>query len=490
MLKVLFIAAEAVPFAKTGGLGDVIGSLPKELKQQGVDARVMLPNYQDISEKYKKQMVFKNKFAVQVGWRQKYCGVLEFVYEGITFYFLDNEYYFKRHGFYGYDDDAERFGFFCRAALESLANIDFIPDVLHCHDWHTGMVSAMFDAHYRQRPEYTNIKTLFTIHNLRYQGVFDKGILHDILSLDWKYFTHDGVEFNNAVNFMKAGMAYSDMISTVSRTYAQEIQDPYFGEQLDGFLRKRQNDLVGIINGIDYDVYNPATDTKIASQYDVGSLPSKAKNKLELQQQFGLTVNVNIPVISIVSRLVGPKGMDLVEGILVDMLKQMSVDTYEAQLVILGTGEARYENFFKYMAWQYPGKISASILFDDALARQIYAGSDMFLMPSLYEPCGIGQLIAMRYGTVPIVRETGGLRDTVEPYDKDMGTGNGFTFVNYNAHEMFDTINQAVALFKNKTAWNKIVKNAIQSDYSWQKSAQEYQKIYRKIVGRELLINF
>ena len=479
MLKVLFVAAEAVPFAKSGGLGDVIGSLPKELKQQGVDARVILPNYQDIPEKYKQQMVFKNKFAVQVGWRQMYCGVLEFVYEGITFYFIDNEYYFKRYGFYGYDDDAERFGFFCRAVLESLTRIDFMPDILHCHDWHTGMISAIFDAHYRHLPEYQHIKTLFTIHNLRYQGVFDKGILHDILSLDWKYFNHDGVEFNNAVNFMKAGLAYSNVISTVSRTYAQEIQDPYFGEQLDGFLRKRQGDLVGIVNGIDYDVYNPATDQKIASNYNVDSLSQKAKNKLELQQQLGLTVNADIPMVAVVSRLVGPKGMDLIEGILVDQLKQMSIDHYDAQLVILGTGEARYENFFKYMAWQYPGKISANILFDDALARQIYAGADMFLMPSLYEPCGIGQLIAMRYGCVPIVRDIGGLRDTVEPYNQDTGTGNGFVFANYNAHEMFETINKAIAIFKNKKEWNKIVTNAMTSDYSWKSSAKQYQKIYK-----------
>jgi len=482
MLKVLFVAAEAVPFAKTGGLGDVIGSLPKELKQQGVDARVILPNYQEIPEKYKKQMVLKNKFLVQVGWRQKYCGVLEFVYEGITFYFIDNEYYFKRYGFYGYDDDAERFGFFCRAVLESLTRIDFMPDVLHCHDWHTGMVSVLLDAHYREMPEYQHIKTLFTIHNLRYQGVFDKGILHDILSLDWKYFTPEGVEFHNAVNFMKGGLAYSDVISTVSRTYAQEIQDPYFGEQLDGFLRKRQDDLVGIVNGIDYDVYNPATDHKITSKYDISSLPKKSKNKLNLQERLGLTVDANIPIVAIVSRLVGPKGMDLMEGILVDQLKQLSVEHYGAQLVILGTGEVRYENFFKYMAWQYPGKISANILFDDTLARQIYAGADMFLMPSLYEPCGIGQLIAMRYGCVPIVRDIGGLRDTVEQYNQNTGAGNGFTFANYNAHEMFDTINTAVALFKDKKIWNKIIGNAMKSDYSWRNSAQQYQELYKKMI--------
>lgn len=484
MLKILFAAAEAAPFAKTGGLGDVIGSLPRELKQQGVDVRVILPNYKDIPEKYKQQMVFKTKFFVQVGWRQKYCGIMEFVYHGITFYFIDNEYYFKRHGFYGYHDDAERFGFFCRAVLESLNKIDFIPDIIHCHDWHAGMVSVLYDAHYRHLPEYENIKTLFTIHNLRYQGIFGKEILHDILSLDWKYFHHDGVESNGAVNFMKGGLAYSDMISTVSRTYAEEIQYPYFGEQLDGFLRKRRDDLIGIVNGIDYDTYNPSKDKKICNNYDVHSLENKAKNKVELQQQLGLTVNADIPMIAIVSRLVAPKGMELIESRLIEMLKQMSFDNHNAQLVILGTGEARYENFFKYVAWQYPGKVSANIMFDDNLARQIYAGADMFLMPSLYEPCGIGQLIAMRYGCIPIVRKTGGLHDTVQQYDEKTGLGNGFTFPHYNAHEMSDTIMGALDLFHNKEEWNKIVVNAMNSDYSWQHSAKEYQEIYRKMIGQ------
>ncbi len=482
MLKVLFVAAEAAPFAKTGGLGDVIGSLPKELQQQGVDARVIMPNYKDIPEKYKKQMVFKTKFTVQVGWRQKYCGILEFVYKGITFYFVDNEYYFKRHGFYGYDDDAERFAFFDRAVLESLSNIDFMPDVLHCHDWHAGMVSVLFDAHYKQLPEYEHIKTLFTIHNLRYQGVFSKEILHDLLSLDWQYFQHDGVEFNNAVNFMKGGLAYSNMISTVSRTYSEEIQNPYFGEQLDGFLRKRQSDLVGIVNGIDYDVYNPKTDKKISSHYDIQSLQNKGKNKVELQKRLGMTVNADIPMIAIVSRLVAPKGMELIERIFIDMLKQMSSENQNVQFVILGTGEARYENFFKYVAWQYPGKISANILFDDTLARQIYASSDMFLMPSLYEPCGIGQLIAMRYGCVPIVRETGGLKDTVQGYNLETGQGNGFTFPHYNAHEMSDTIMKAILMFQNKKEWEKIVVNAMNSNYSWEHSAKEYQDVYTKMI--------
>lgn len=484
MLKVLFVAGEAVPFCKTGGLGDVIGSLPKELKQQGVDARVIIPNYQDIPEKYKQEMVLKTKFVVQVGWRQKYCGVLEMVYQGIKFYFIDNEYYFKRHGFYGYDDDAERFGFFSRAVLETLNKIDFMPDILHCHDWHTGMVSVLWDAHYKQLPEYAHLKTLFTIHNLRYQGIFPKEVLQDVLSLGWEYFNPDGVEFNNTVNFLKGGLAYSNMISTVSRTYAQEIQDPYFGEQLDGFLRKRQDDLVGIINGLDYEDYNPATDPKIFTNYDVKNLKKRTENKLALQKQLGLAVNADIPMVAIVSRLVGPKGIDLMERRLVDMLKEMSIDNHEAQLVILGTGEARYENFFRYIAWQYPGKISANIMFDDTLARQIYAGADMFLMPSLYEPCGIGQLIAMRYGCMPIVRETGGLRDTVIPFDEEVGTGNGVSFANYNAHEMGDAIEAAIQMFGNEKQWNQVITNGMKSDYSWRQSAQQYQDVYKKMLAK------
>ncbi|OAM92557.1 starch synthase [Pelosinus fermentans] len=485
MIKVLIAAAEAVPFAKTGGLGDVIGSLPKELIKQGVDARVIMPNYQDIPEGFKSQMVFKNHFFVQVGWRQQYCGILEFVYEGVTFYFADNEYYFKRHGFYGYGDDAERFGFFCRAVLEALDKIDFTPDIIHCHDWHTGMISVLLDAHYREKPKYKKIKTLFTIHNLKYQGVFSQDIIHDILSLDWKYFTPEGVEFHKAVNFMKGGLAYADMISTVSRTYAKEIQDPYFGEELDGFLRKRQNRLVGIVNGIDYAVYNPATDKLISATYDVDTIENKKKNKMELQARLGLPVREDVPVIAIVSRLVSAKGLDLVERMFQDVVKQAAIagrDTYDIQLVVLGTGEARYENFFKYMAWQYPGKVSANIMFDEDLAHQIYAGADMFLMPSLYEPCGIGQLIAMRYGCLPIVREIGGLRDTVRSYNQEICEGNGFTFVNYNAHEMADTINWALKTFQDKECWNKIVKNAMLSDYSWQKSAKEYKEMYQKLI--------
>lgn len=486
MLKVLFAAAEAAPFAKTGGLGDVIVSLPKELKKQGVDVRVMMPKYQDIPETFKQKMTLKTHFTVPVGWRQQYCGIEELQHEGVTFYFVDNEYYFKRHGFYGHMDDAERFTFFSRAVLESLEEIDFIPDVIHAHDWHAGPVSVLLDAHYRQRSAYENIRTLFTIHNLRYQGVFPKEVLSDLMDLEWKYFNSDGLEFFDSVNFMKAGLNFSDMISTVSRTYAQEIQQPYFGEQMDGLLGRRQKDLVGIVNGIDYEYYDPATDPMIFKNYDINSIEDKAENKVKLQQRLGLPVKEDAAMVAIVSRLVGPKGMDLVERILMELIQKVSAEGYgrDAQLVVLGTGEARYENLFRYVAWQSPGKVSANILFDEVLAHQIYAASDLFIMPSMYEPCGIGQLIAMRYGCLPVVRETGGLKDTVIPYNKNTGEGTGFSFSNYNAHEMLDAIERALDIYQDKKAWNGLVKNAMSGDFSWKESARQYQEIYHKLSGR------
>ncbi|WP_346354404.1 glycogen synthase GlgA [Azotosporobacter soli] len=487
MTKVLFVAAEAVPFAKTGGLGDVIGSLPKELRQKGLDVRVILPKYQDIPASFQEQMTLKAEFTVPVGWRQQYCGIYMLEYQGITFYFVDNEYYFKRHGFYGYGDDAERFAFFSRAVLEGLDKIDFMPEVLHCHDWHAAVVPVLLKANYAERPEYQGVKTVFTVHNLRYQGVFPQVVMADILGLEWQYFQPDGLEFFDAVNYMKGGLAYADRITTVSRTYAQEIQDPFYGEQLDGLLRKRREDLSGITNGIDYDDYNPAVDKALFVNYDASCIEKRRENKSKLQQQLKLPVK-DVPLIAVVSRLVGPKGMDLVEYALNDMVKhlrQTGQEKYGVQFVVVGTGEARYENFFKYLAWQFPGKLSANIIFDDRLARQVYAGADLFLMPSLYEPCGIGQLIAMRYGCLPIVRETGGLKDTVTPYNSHTGEGTGFSFANYNAHELMETMERALELYEDRPTWEKIIKNAMQRNFSWQESARQYQEVYAEIAGKK-----
>jgi len=483
MLKVLFAAAEAAPFVKTGGLGDVIGSLPKELRKSGIDVRVMLPKYQHIPAQFQQQMVCKAQFTVPVGWRQQYCGVEELEYQGVKFYFLDNQYYFQRDGFYGYYDDGERFSYFSRAVLESLAQLNFIPDVLHCHDWHTGMVSVLLDAHYRHLPLYKHIRTLFTIHNLRYQGVFPKEVLTDLLGLDWRYFTIDGLEFYDQVNFMKGGLAYSDLISTVSKTYSWEIQQPYFGEQLDGLLRKRKDRLKGIVNGIDYELYNPAADKNICSSYDVHRPDGKRENKVKLQARLGLPVREDLPLIAIISRLVGPKGMDLIEEVLPEMLEGRQ-DCPDFQFVVLGTGESKYENLFRQLSWKYPSKVSATIGFDQTLAQQIYAGADIFLMPSLYEPCGIGQLIAMRYGCLPIVRETGGLLDTVTPYNQYTGEGTGFSFANYNASEMCAAIRSALELYQNDETWKKLMLNAMSRNFSWEESAQEYHQLYQLLVSK------
>lgn len=475
VMKILFTASEAMPFAKTGGLGEVIGSLPKELRKLGVDARLILPKYRDIPAEFTGNMSFQTEIVVPVGWRQQYCGIQYLDYPGLPVYFLDNEQYFGRPGFYNYYDDGERFAFFCRAVLEVLPQLDFFPDVLHCHDWQTGMVSVLLNAHYRHRPEYQKLRTVFTVHNLRYQGIFPKEILPDLLGLDWGYFTPEGVEFYNAVNFMKGGLVFSDLISTVSETYAGEICAPFFGEKLEGLLCKRQDDLTGILNGIDYEMYNPATDKHIIKNYTITTLEGKTKNKEELQKRMGLPVK-NVPLVGIVSRLVDAKGMDLLGRVLGDLL---ALDDF--QLVVLGVGEVRYEHFFQLAAWLHPDKI-AYAFFDEPLAHWIYAGADLLLMPSLFEPCGISQLIAMRYGTLPLVRETGGLKDTVQPYNQYTGEGNGFSFTNYNAHDMMYTLRLAMAVYReNREVWTRIMKNAMASEYGWQHSALKYRSLYSKL---------
>lgn len=476
MPKVLFAAAEAAPFAQTGGLAEVIGSLPQELVKQGADVRVVLPKYDSIPEVYKEKMKFLFHITVLVSWRQQHCGVFELVHKGVTYYFVDNEYYFRRFGLYGFYDDAERYAFFSRAVLEILPRLSFRPDVIHCHDWHVGMISVFLKTHYAHRTFYQTIRTVFTIHNLRYQGVFSKNILTELFGMDLSFFKSDLLEFYDGVNFLKGGLVFSDKITTVSKTYAEEIQHPYFGERLDGLLRVRQADLSGIINGIDYDIYNPADDQLIPVNYDVRTFERKQKNKMKLQERLGLSVRPDVPVLAMVSRLVGPKGLDLLSYILDELLSERDL-----QLIVLGTGEEQYEQFFRQAAWQYPDKISANIYFDNTLAHQIYAGADLFLMPSLFEPCGIGQLIALRYGVLPVVRETGGLKDTVRAFNKYTGEGNGFSFANYNAHELLDTLKTALQVFYDKGTWLRLVGNAMQDDYSWRHSVKEYMSIYKSL---------
>lgn len=476
MLKVLFVASEAAPFAKTGGLGDVVGSLPKALKNQGIDIRVILPKYSSIPQEYVKQMTQIASLTVPVGWRRQYCGLYELKHQGVTWYFTDNEYYFKRDSLYGYYDEAERFAYFNRAVLKALPQLGFIPDIVHCHDWQTGPLPVMLKQQYLARNEYSHIKTVFTVHNLMYQGIFPGDILGDLLGLPASVFTEAGLEFYGQVNFLKGGLAYSDLITTVSQSYVQEIQQPYFGEKLDGFLVKRQSDLYGIINGIDYEVYDPANDPEIHTNYTWRATTKRLENKLHLQAELGLPAGKQIPLIGIVSRLVDSKGLDLVSHIMEELL------TLDVQLVVLGTGEQRFEQMFIDAARRHPNKVSANITFSDGLAHRIYAGSDMFLMPSRFEPCGIGQLIGLRYGSIPIVRQVGGLKDTVTQFNPATGQGNGFTFNNYNAHEMLNVIEEALALYKDRTQWAKVIKNAMRAENSWKQSASEYLELYERLV--------
>lgn len=478
-MQVLFAASEATPFIKSGGLGDVVGSLPHALRKHNLDVRVIIPKYSDIPENFKQKLIFKKSITVDVGWRKQFCGIEEYVYEDVPFYFIDNEYYFKRPGLYGYYDEAERFTFFCRAILASLPYLDFKPQIIHTHDWQTALLSLFLKAFYQDDPDYNSIKTIFTIHNLKYQGIFPPEVLGDLLGLGGEYFTEDKLEFYGNINFMKAGLIYSDLITTVSPTYAEEIKDPYFGENLDGFLRKKGDKLFGILNGIDYKKYDPLTDLHIFVNYK-SSLKKKNENKLQLQELLNLPVRQDVPVIAVISRLVNQKGFDLVEHVLDEIL------ALDLQLIVLGTGEQKYENLFRDAAQYYPQKVSANITFDETLAHKIYAGADMFLMPSLFEPCGLSQMIALRYGTIPIVREIGGLKDTVQSYDEFTGEGNGFSFTNYNAHDMLFTINRAVNFYQDQETWTKIVKNAVKSKFSWKKSAQEYIDLYNRLIpGQE-----
>ena len=478
-MKILYVAAEAVPFAKTGGLADVAGSLPKALKADGVDVRVIMPKFGKIPEAYRNAMEHVYDGELPVAWRKKYVGLDKYELDGVTYYFVDNEEYFNREGFYGYDDDAERFSFFSRAVLDLLQAMDFWPDVIHTNDWHAGLVNVFLKLEHMGDARYERIKTVYTIHNLKYQGVFPKDVMPDVLGLDWKYFNNGDLEFYDAVNFMKGGIIYADAITTVSKTYAKEIQYPYFGEHLDGLLRSREQDLSGIVNGIDYSVYNPRTDKYIFETYDEESLDRKLDNKIALQKSLGLPERRKVPLIAIVSRLVEPKGMDLVVRMMDEILQHE-----EIQLVVLGTGEKRYEDWFKGLAWRYPKKVSVNIYFSNELAQRIYAGADIFLMPSNYEPCGIGQLIALRYGTIPVVRQTGGLKDTVQQYNKYTQEGNGFVFENYNAHEMMYALKRALSFYGNYEIWHKIQFNAVQADYSWKRSAKEYEALYERLTAK------
>lgn len=478
-MKILFAVSECIPFIKSGGLADVAGSLPKELVNQGTDIRVILPNYGMIGQKYKQKMKKVTDFTVKVGWRNQYCGIMELKLDGVTYYFVDNEYYFKRDGLYGYFDDGERFAFFNRAVLDAIAHLNFSPDIIHCHDWHTGMIPFLYRVEYYRKPGYEFIRTIFTIHNLMFQGVFPKETLDDLLGIHSKYFNQDHLEFFGNINFMKAGLVSADMITTVSPTYLDEIQTAYFGEKLDGLLRKRKSDLKGILNGIDDEFYNPANDSLIHQTYDVQSLNKKLENKRYIQKTLGLPENDDIPIVAMITRLTSQKGLDLVKRVFHDMMAE------QIQMVVLGTGDLEFEWFFREMEHRYPDQVRVTIGFNEEWAHQLYAGSDLFLMPSKFEPCGLGQMIAMRYGSIPVVRETGGLNDTVQAYDEWSDKGNGFTFTNFNAHDMLYTLRRALTFYHyEKPVWRKLVKTTMEMDFSWAQSAFQYNRLYSELISR------
>ena len=475
-LKVLFVTSEIKPFSKTGGLADVSLELPRALKAAGVDVRVITPKYGDIHEIYKAQMLPLSSFGVSVGWRNQYCGLHYLCYGDLPIYFIDNEYYFKRPGCYGYYDDGERFAFFCRAVMESVRHMDdFYPDIIHCNDWQTGIIPVYLRDIYYERPEFKKTGAVFTIHNLKYQGVFAPGILEDLLGLNYGYYNEEKLKFRDGVSFMKAGIVFADKVTTVSETYAKEILSPYYGEGLDGLLRVKEFKLSGILNGIDYSVNNPETDKNLYMNYSENCIEKKLENKLALQRELHLPINPDVPLIGMVTRMVKDKGLELVKHSIGNLLSN------DLQIVILGTGDRSYMDFFEYYASAYPGKCSAVTKFDSALASRIYAGSDIFLMPSMFEPCGLSQIIAMRYGSVPVVRETGGLKDTVVPYNEFTGEGNGFSFANFNASEMVDTIGYALRQYRNKEVWKNIVHQAMEVRYDWDTQGKKYIDLYSEI---------
>jgi len=472
-LKILFVATEVSPYSKSGGLGDVAGSLPQALRGLGADIRVVLPLYKTVPANLITDAKEVARFTVYLSWRAQEATVFA-LDENI--YFIKNDWYFNRDGYYGYDDDFERFAFFTKASIEFLQHVGFQADILHFNDWHTGLGPTYLRDIYREFTFYSKMKSLLTIHNLNYQGVFGREILWDV-GLNDGYFTNGELEFFEKISFLKAGIMHADAVSTVSKTYAAEIQTPAYGYGMDGLLHRRgtlEGKLYGITNGIDTVENNPATDKRIYANFDKTSLDKKRENKHRLQEELGLPVS-NAPIISMVTRLAEQKGLDIIS---VAMDELMSLDI---QLVVLGTGEGRYEDMFRHYAHHHPHKVSANITFDATLAQRIYAGSDMFLMPSVFEPCGLGQLFAMRHGTVPIVRKTGGLADTVQHFCNESGTGSGFLFEDYVASGLMWAIREALGVY-GTPGWDTVVRNALSRDSSWHKAAGEYIEMYRKIL--------
>ncbi len=480
MTKILFATSEAVPFMKTGGLADVTGSLPKYFDKEKYDVRIILPKYLCMDEMWKGQLHFKCHFYVNLSWRKQYVGIFETEYEGITYYLVDNEFYFA--GDKPYNElyqDVEKFTYFSKAVLEALPYIDFCPDIIHCHDWQTGMIPVFLKTVYGSQNYYAGMKAVYSIHNLKFQGRWNLATVMDITGLPAQIFTADKLESYGEANLLKGGVVYADAITTVSKTYAYEITTEQGGEGLDGLMRARSNSLYGIVNGIDYDEYNVETDTYIYKNFTKSTAEvGKAANKEALQKEMGLPVEKNTFLVGMVSRMTNQKGFDLVAYIMEELLH-----TEKIQFVVLGTGEEQYQNMFRYFEDRYPKKLKVNIGYSEEMAHRIYASCDAFLMPSLFEPCGLSQLMSMRYGTLPIVRETGGLKDTVEAYNEYENTGTGFSFANYNAHEMLATLRYAMDVYYNKKKdWNKMMLRAMSQDFSWNSSAREYERLYENLL--------
>ena len=466
-----------MPYIKTGGLADVIGSLPKILNEKGMDARVVLPLYKRIAEKYRGEFTKLKTIPIHVGVIDTVATIYQSQWENVTYYFIEHAGYFERDGLYGYPDDGERFAFYQKAVLEMLWAIDFFPDIMHCHDWHTGMIAAMCHIQYPDDQRYQQIKHMYTIHNLAFQGNFPADVLTDCLGIDRRYFDDGSMRFHNGISFMKTGIIFSDKITTVSPSYSQEILTAQYGEQMDEVLRFRQSDLYGIVNGIDTKMWDPMTDPALPAHYNAETvLEGKRANKAAVQKELGLRVADDVMMIGIVSRLTWQKGVYLI------IEKMADIMGLDVQFVVLGTGETHIENQFKMMEDKYRRRAVYYCGYNDELAHRIYAGCDLFLMPSLFEPCGIGQLIAMHYGSLPLVRETGGLRDTVHPYNQYTKEGNGFSFTAFNSHDMLYTLRCAAdAYYLNRADWDQLVQQAMGTDVSWNLSADQYTKLYNEM---------
>ncbi|MGI5959629.1 MAG: glycogen synthase GlgA [Massiliimalia sp.] len=476
-MKILFAASEGAPYIKTGGLGDVIYALPNELaNQEDTEIYIFLPYYKSIKNNPGLDIEYVTNFGVPLSWRSQYCGLFRCKGQkpNITYYFIDNEYYFNRDKAYGYYDDGERFAYFSKAILESLIHLDFTPDVIHLHDWQTALIPLWLKANYCHMERFQRIKTVFTIHNIEYQGKVPDAFFEEVLGLNPYWF--NTVHYDTCLNFMKSAIVLADKVTTVSRTYSYEIRHAYFAHGLQNILQEYGYKVTGVVNGIDMDLYNAQTDPLITQNFEPGDLEGKAENKMALQKRLGLPVNKDIPMVAMISRLAGHKGLDLVEFVANDIMQ------LPLQFVVVGTGEERYQNLFYRLAWEHPDKMSANILFDPVLANQVYAGADLFLMPSQAEPCGLSQLISMRYGTIPIVRETGGLYDTVPALNPETMEGRGFTFKSYNAHDMLGSLINAINFYNgDKKKLKQLVTNLMNVDCSWKEPVKEYLAIYHSL---------